>query len=258
MNGVTLITCTGGRPESLARCAKYVARFENPDGINVQWLVVDDYIDYEVPIRTSSTYDLTFMCPRDVVWKQGMNTLASNLLVAIECVKYDAVMFIEDDDFYRADYMREQLMHLRNADIAGENPTRYYHVPSSQWCEMRSLFHASLCQTAMRSTHLHILQDACREAYDMIDVRLWAKTSHLRQTRSSVQHVVGMKGLPGRPGIGVGHKPDANIGWKPDIGCEKLREWLGDDADLYVGPKYAPEAARNRAQPRQDASERRT
>jgi len=40
--------------------------------------------------------------------------------------------------------------------------------------------------------------------------------------------------LPGRPGIGAGHTPSSNLGWKHDNNREKLHEWLGNDAVVYL------------------------
>lgn len=46
-------------------------------------------------------------------------------------------------------------------------------------------------------------------------------------------NVVGIKGLPGRPGIGVGHRPDFG---DPDPDGRILAEWLGPAlADAYAG-----------------------
>jgi hypothetical protein len=44
--------------------------------------------------------------------------------------------------------------------------------------------------------------------------------------------VVGIKGLPGRKGLGLGHRPDHRF--TPDPDFAKLREWIGADAEHYT------------------------
>jgi hypothetical protein len=47
-------------------------------------------------------------------------------------------------------------------------------------------------------------------------------------------HVIGIKGLPGRMGIGIGHRQSFKGQDDPD--GLKLREWIGDDAGIYLHP----------------------
>ncbi len=240
-NGVTLITCTGGRPESLARCSSFVARFENPDRLPVQWIVIDDVADASRPRLDRpilSNVSMSYVRPKHV-WSPGGNTLALNLLEAIPLVQYDAVMFVEDDDYYKPDYMISQLARLADHEMSGESVSRYYNLPTSRWRVMENVNYASLCQTAMRDTMLPALALICRSRPDFIDYRLWkVRTLNRFVLELSDPLVVGMKGLPGRPGIGIGHRPEHGS-WNADPGRKKLREWLGADADLYVGPETA-------------------
>jgi hypothetical protein len=55
-----------------------------------------------------------------------------------------------------------------------------------------------------------------------VDMRLWSK---LRGVLHEDYRCVGIKGLPGRPGVGVGHHP----GGAPDPELNVLRDWVGDD-----------------------------
>lgn len=244
MSGVTLITCTGGRPESLARCASYVGRFDNPRGLTVQWIVVDDdggSASAPFPSNArSGLLSVSYIKPAHV-WSPGMNTLAANLLTAIEHVSHDKILFIEDDDYYHADYMMQQVDRLDNDGLVGEGVSWYYHVPTRRWREMYNVHHASLCQTGMRSSLLGVLSRICSAANpEFIDWCLWG--GHVMRSQclvNGVPRVVGIKGMPGRPGIGVGHRPDLGAGWNTDLDGAKLREWLGNDAEAYIGPKQA-------------------
>ncbi len=245
MTGVTLITCTGGRPESLARCRDYVLRFENPDDLPIQWIVVDDVtVSHSVHDRKliSCSTHMDVLHPTHM-WHPGENTLARNLLVAIPHVRHDAIMFIEDDDCYKPDYMRRQLERLEKNELVGEGESRYYHLPSSRWRIITNTAHASLCQTAMHYTMLPSLALICRANHDFVDFRLWqVKTLTPNLINYGEPHVIGIKGLPGRTGIGIGHRPDQGAGWHHDPYHETLRKWLGSDADLYIGSKTLPEA----------------
>jgi hypothetical protein len=43
-----------------------------------------------------------------------------------------------------------------------------------------------------------------------------------------------MKGLPGRAGIGIGHRPENNsYMWVKDTDLGVLRQWIGEDIGLY-------------------------
>ena len=142
-------------------------------------------------------------------------------------------MFIEDDDWYAPEYMKHQYEQLKTADLVGEVPSRYYHVPSRQYRVMSHSQHASLCQTTVRSSVLPLLKEICNESSEFIDIRLWGRFDGIK-TIGSEPYCVGMKGLPGRPGIGIGHNPSRNRNdWMADQDLTVLRSWIGNDVSLY-------------------------
>jgi hypothetical protein len=147
-------------------------------------------------------------------------------------VHYDQVLFIEDDDQYAADYVEQMATYLGDGSIVGDPLSRYYHLPSKRWRLMKNLGTASLCQTGIRAEMLAMLAAACKESADFIDARLWQMPQ--RRLLLNIGRCVGMKGLPGRPGIGVGHRPDTRRGeWTEDKDLAVLREWIGDDVEMY-------------------------
>lgn len=67
------------------------------------------------------------------------------------------------------------------------------------------------------------------------DMELWKAVQAKRVPNILIANssiAIGMKGLPGRGGLGVGHvRKDYYL----DSDLAKLREWLGEDSDLYTG-----------------------
>jgi len=235
--GLTLITCTGGRPEAFSRCYQYVSRqtYWGP----MQWIVVDDF-DGEPSLRADAgpkncaTVTRIFPAPK---WKPGENTLARNLLAAISEVMYDKVAFIEDDDWYHPDHAAVLAARLQLWDIVGDSEAFYYHIPSRRYRVLPTLAHSSLCQTGIRSTLLGELANVCcNSSKTFIDVRLWERRMSHPWSLKNTGTCVGIKGLPGRSGIGVGHRPEASPGvWQSDQDLSVLRSRIGDDVTLYEG-----------------------
>jgi len=231
MDGISIITCTGGRPQAFALCERFVARQTYP-GL-IQWIVVNDVDgkDWQPPQRPGMTVTRIFPEPK---WGYGQNTLARNLLAAISCVQFDKVFFLEDDDRFADTYIETLVKQLDHFPIAGEAPARYYHVPSKRYRQLSNNRHASLCQTAIRKSWLPVLTDICNsQSSEFIDVRLWRK-AYEPGALIDLRMSVGIKGLPGRPGIGIGHRPEIMAdAWKPDPELTVLREWIGDDVRMY-------------------------
>lgn len=230
-SGLTIITCTGDRPEALTLCARYVARqtWQGP----LQWIVVDDGAEPSPLPKAADNVSRTHI-RRAPSWRHGGNTLALNLLAALPEVQYDRVLFVEDDDAYAPDYCAVMANLLDVTGIAGDPISLYYHVPSQRYRIMENLGHASLSQTGIRAELLPLLRQICRESPDFIDARLWARSRCPRVLRR-IGKVVGIKGLPGRAGIGVGHRPDERpTEWTDDPQGAVLREWIGrEDSQLY-------------------------
>lgn len=229
--GLTLITCTGGRPQAFAMCASFVERqtWTGP----FQWVVVDD-VSMEFPISLQLQHKLLTQIIPSPKWQPGQNTLARNLRIAIPEVVYDKVLFIEDDDWYAPTYCAERAARLEHAAIVGELISKYYNVRTRQYRIMKNAASASLCQTGIRAELLPVLADVCREP-DFIDGRLWMQVrGDHRDLKCVGTGCIGIKGMPGRAGIGVGHRPhDCTAAWGDDQDLIVLRTWVGDDVELY-------------------------
>ena len=89
-----------------------------------------------------------------------------------------------------------------------------------------------MCQTGIKASLIPLLTEVC-ENLDFIDVRLWQRAPEVRVLSSPLNfECIGMKGLPGRPGIGIGHHSERGA-WNADTGLSWLTGWIGKDVEAY-------------------------
>jgi len=219
---VSVLTCTGGRPDAFALCEKWMARQSlRPH----EWIVVDD-----CEPRTSTTMGQARVEPRPS-WS-GDVTLGRNLIEGLAHVTGDAVAFVEDDDWYAPTYLEVMAQLLEIAPLVGEGTTRYYNARTRGYCEGCNAAHASLAGTVCRSHYIpkiiNVIESVGR-GY-CYDLSIWKAFDHSILSLNTKLYV-GMKGLPGRPGIASGHRDGACC--VPDPQMETLRGWIGDDVGDY-------------------------
>lgn len=220
------LTATGGRREGMALLGEYIAAqtYTGP----LTWLVVDDCTPRTevTPPRDNVTVKIVHPGWR---WRIGMNSQAACLSEGLRLIQDDAaVIVLEDDDCYLPGHMENVLGALQRFDLVGEKISRYYNVATRRWRELPGRFHASMCSVAVKGGALRTLRDVCLHCSTALDVKLWKGYSGPKRLLDSA-NVIGIKGLPGRSGIGVGHRPKFG---HPDRG-DMLRQWAGDYADNY-------------------------
>ncbi|MCC7422015.1 MAG: glycosyltransferase family 2 protein [Planctomycetaceae bacterium] len=236
------MTPTHDRPVAFALCERYMAR-QTYDG-PVRWIVVDDGTESvechhgQEHIRLPSIES-----PRESFranWRAGLG----------EVDPTGITLFIEDDDWYSPEYIDRMVELLAEATIAGESRARFYNVRRRMWLVHPNRSHASLCQTGIRGEEmhdrvLHILKHDRR--IESLDGRLWKRASvpeRAKLLRPASTMLVGIKGMPGRSGLGVGHASETQLaseGYAKDPSLDKLREWVGDDASNYAA-FFSPES----------------
>lgn len=225
-DGVTLITMTGGRPEAFALCEKWMSR-QNYVG-PLQWVVVDDV---DPATETHMGQEVVRPAHR---WAPGIKpTVALNFRAGLLKAEYDVVIVVEDDDWYSPFYVKTMYRRviLFPRKLVGECPSKYYNVSTRQYWKLCNRQHASLCQTAFhRSLIAEILNSFSGET-PYLDLELWKAIGGKLFSHAKNQDVdvVGIKGLPGRPGAGMGHRP----GGTPDESLSVLKEWVGYDWKEY-------------------------
>jgi glycosyltransferase involved in cell wall biosynthesis len=227
---VTYITTTGYRPQAFALCEKYMAR-QTYKG-EVQWIVVDDGSDSN---PTKCTMGQQYVRgPKQ--WKPGINTQRYSLDAAIPLVKGDYVLIIEDDEWWHPTYVETYVDFLKYADLIGEGEATYYSLKVKGFKEMNNYTHASLCQTGFNKKYLPVFERAVGSAEKFIDIVLWnlaRANRHKYMFFHGLKLCVGMKGLPGRDGIGYGHTNTSEF--IKDSNWVKLIELVGkDDAQAYI------------------------
>lgn len=224
---ITLITCTGSRPEAFARCEYYMARqtYKGP----LQWIIVDDGTE-PTPVIPA---DYKEVYRPEELWREGINTQRPNMNLALKHVRGDFILVIEDDDWYHPDFIRSYSDLLSRFPLVGEGKADYYNVASQGYKQIDNYYHASLCQTGLRKELLPVLYNAVNSGQLYFDIQFWntCAGSHVQRCIfMDKKLLVGIKGMPGRGGIGVGHRTKDCM---YDPGWNKLKEWIGDDSKFY-------------------------
>lgn len=224
---LTLLTTTGDRPLAWRLCQHYMQR-QTYQGL-VRWIIVDDGQTPQATEFERENWTLEVIRPQPL-WSRGQNTQARNLLAGLERVTTaDTVVIIEDDDWYGENWLRTIDSMRDTAELIGEKKAFYYHVPKRAYLQINNQAHASLCSTAVSGQAIETLKKVCKVRPKFIDVVLWRM--HANRALFDGSQVIGIKGLPGRNGIGVGHRP--KMGFRLDESGEILKNKIGSDADFY-------------------------
>lgn len=234
---VTVITCTGGRFDAFAQCERYMTRqtYQGP----IQWLIIDDCepstsitLPFGQHKRDSWIRQEYYKGPK--TWKPGQNTQRLNMDEALKHVQGDYIFCWEDDDWYSPQYIEAYVNLLQHYPAVGEGNAKYYNISERSYRDWSNYQHASLCQTAIRKEMMPILDDAVNSGVLFMDIQLWQYL--LQRTKPLMivhqDYVIGMKGLPGRFGIGAGHAPQ-DQGFKKDPFLDVLKAWVGPDWTWY-------------------------
>lgn len=225
---LTMLTATGARPEAFTLCQRWMMRqtYAGP----VRWIIVDDGPTPQPIGFKRAGWTLEVIRPNPL-WQPGQNTQARNLVAGLDACGADArVVIVEDDDHYAPDWLETCERELHKAELVGEIRARYYNIASRKGRQLGNTHHSSLCSTAMRGAALDTFRRVCQPGVKFIDMNLWRQhpSRHLFDGSS----VTGIKGLPGRGGIGMGHRHNFNGAHDPSL--KLLREWIGEDAEFYA------------------------
>lgn len=242
---VSILTCTGFRPEVLAWCEQMIKR-QTFKG-EIQWIVVDDSIPLDATPSVTKQGNITKeVYPSIKQWREGINTQRYNMEVAFRHIKGDYIFVIEDDDWYRPDYIETMMYFLRRFDLVGQANSRYYCLKERLYKHWNNRMQCSLAETAMTKKQLPLLEEAINSGELFMDISLWRNARSKKVNLLAFDHVglvTGMKQLPGRFGIGSGHR-DTSEGYTRDPFFKQLKEWVGEeDAKVYMAWATQPAKA---------------
>jgi hypothetical protein len=207
---IVLITPTGDREVQFKICSELM-KDQTYMG-KVVWIIIDDVL----PITTDSVtgdfregWDIVKLYPTPK-WGIGDNTQGRNLMAGISFINdslpledIEGIFIIEDDDFYKPIFLERMVLRLKDYDLVGERNTVYYNIPYRSYSINPNIRHSSLFQTAFTPKVIPFFIQCLGEKF--IDILLWTyngKKLLFKENNLSV----GIKGLPGRPGIGAGHR----------------------------------------------------
>jgi hypothetical protein len=192
----------------------------------VRWIVVDDGPEPQDMSGTPDNWQLEII-RRKPYWKPGDNTQAQNIMAGLERVKpSEKLVIIEDDDYYRPGYLQAVDLALSIFELVGESHTTYLNIANGVSHKCANDKHASLCATGMTGSAIPLFSCVVNMESKFIDIKLWEKYRGSKLLTGS-DMVIGIKGLPGRPGIGAGHR------LKGEADYAKLEAIIGPDAIHY-------------------------
>lgn len=199
---INLLTPTGARPEAFAKCVEHMKN-QTYKG-DVRWIIVDDGPE-AMKTPKIKNWDIVHLRP-EPLWEPGQNTHSRNLKEGLENIEDgEPLIIIEDDDEYAPWWIDFCAKNLQKYDLIGEAPSLYRHLNGTEKY-MNNRDHASLCATAMKGDAITKFKRILKYKKG-IDVQLWREYGKRNAKLFPYNGgVVGIKGYPGRPGIGVGHK----------------------------------------------------
>jgi hypothetical protein len=212
---IKVLTPTGNRPEAIANLNHYLTNQTDQD---FQWVVLDD-CNGPPPKRCDK-----FIKP-SWTWS-GENTQAKSLARLLDEVnETDLVLFCEDDDYYKSDYVAVMRNQLKNNNLVGIKNPIYYNIKNNTHKTFISNHHSSLCSTGITGDKIELFKDICCKNTTLLDSILWRSKGLLFNSNSCI----GIKGMAGRGGIGIGHTMQGI----PDINRDYLKQLIGEDEKRY-------------------------
>lgn len=181
--------------------------------------------------------------PRHHDERTPVQSFRANLLDAIQYCTPGYVIFCEDDDWYSIHHFTDIVHRLEKGNVAaGDTCQRYYNIEHRVWKQFTNVG-STLAQTGFRTELLPLFQQAVLNPAGKdgrgVDAAFWKLVMEsglphdlFNGDEQNTPFVVGIKGLPGKPGIGVGHRPDET--WTPDPELVKLQQWIGDESKSYA------------------------
>lgn len=231
MRSLSLVTPTHNRPHAFKLCEQWIRRqdYQHP----FQWIVVDDGDEPVTPTMQQEYFRLqTVNDPRE--------SFRANYLKALEHVSGDTIVFIEDDDWYSADYLTHMAGLLTTSrTLVGQRSPRYYNVRYRKWLiHANATCHSSLCQTAVDIKWLPTIRRFLESSPtpERLDTFLWKRLGVPQEDKRLEPRstkCVGIKGMS-KSFVGIHHTDRSLRYYNRDPNGDILRSWIGNEADEYL------------------------
>jgi hypothetical protein len=239
---IVLVTPTGCWKEQINLCKMFMDRqtYTGP----VTWIIVDDCTPRTTDAINRNGWTVLKIYPHPPYG--GVNTQARNMIAGFNCIDanfkpedIEAIFIIEDDDYYKPQYLERMMARFDSYKVLGEMNTVYYNVLYRTYFVNRNTSHSSLFQIAIRPEMMPLFRSCFTEKF--IDFKFYEKLHAQEYVRrgevgffNEDNLAVGMKGIPGRAGIGAGHGKLLNM--LPDPGLHYLNKiLLNGDSKYYEG-----------------------
>lgn len=236
---ITLITCTGDRPECFRLLCRWMEH-QTYQG-HAQWIIVDDGkvpIPHP-PLRFFGVPRWEVHYIRNEPSNNGAVSFCINLLSAFEHIQGDKVLFIEDDDYYKPNHIEHLSNTLDNNVISGQGTMVYYFMKRRLLISRYNLIAPMACTGVRWSKMQGIVTGICHYGISAkksgVDGYIWQHTLGMKE-RLLYNDVtcIGLKGMPGRmnlTGKAWWNSPNTQITKDPN--GMHLRALMGKDYQHY-------------------------
>ena len=223
---ICLMTPTGFRHKQFTRLENIVAQ----QTVKLPWVVVDDS-----PEPVTCTMGQTLLTPKHTI---PGSTLGVNMLTFLDEIQPTGFIILEDDVYYKPNYIESILKLIQLADLVGFAPAYVYCVNQQKWLILKSKSHASWSETAIKGKAITALRTGLTRWgwTTKLDFNMW-RSSPKRKDRYSKflaqlkePMAVSMKGEGQARALGSFHDGER---MHPDSDLTVLTEWLGKDVGLY-------------------------
>jgi len=230
---ISVITPTGDREIAFKLCLSWInQQTVKPD----QWIVVDD--GKREKFNIDSLPSFAQYVRREPQLTDHKFTLVENIKEAVKYIAGNQIFIMEDDEYYAPQYLEVMSKHLEPVAVVGIGCSKYYHLPTGGYEVHQNKEHASLAQTGFTDKFLPNFNSCIEKGMGTcwLDDQLWKAVQASQRSSAKIPFdlfvdngsplYVGMKGLPGRDGIGVGHKPQSYRGRVDDKNRTLLKQWI--------------------------------
>jgi hypothetical protein len=230
VDGFTVITPTGDRPESFEICCALMAKQTVKP---TQWIIVDDGITDDIKIPDFPFVQYIKRCREK---REPHHTLPLQMKVALSHVKTNKIIIMEDDDWYKSDYFEWAVEKLNTYTMVGLQHNKYYYIKDREYCTHVNTKHSSFCSTSFQFSVCKRIM-SMRNDSPYIDLSLWrgaGKNVQQGVFKETDVFVLGIKGLPGRRGVTyASNKGVLKRAIIKDRDLAYFKSVVGDDINLY-------------------------